>query len=94
MERADHARVPGPRLPERHSVRDQVLGALRGAIVSGALVPGSVHSGPALAARYGVSATPVREAMQLLAREGAVEVLPNRGFRISERSARDLAELA
>jgi DNA-binding GntR family transcriptional regulator len=53
-----------------------------------------LHSAPALATRYGVSATPVREAMQLLAREGAVEVLPNRGFRICERSARDLAELA
>lgn len=82
------------RLPERLSVRDQVLDALREAIVTGELTPGSVHSGPALAARYGVSATPVREAMQALAREGAVDVLPNRGFRITERSARDLAELA
>lgn len=85
----------GPlRLPERLSVRDQVLAALRGAIAGGELAPGSVHSAPALAARHGVSATPVREAMQVLAREGAVEVLPNRGFRIAERSARDLAELA
>ncbi|WNI18538.1 GntR family transcriptional regulator [Streptomyces sp. ITFR-21] len=86
---------PSPRRPpERLSVRDQVLGALRQEIVGGALTPGSVHSAPALAARFGVSATPVREAMQLLAREGAVEVLPNRGFRIAERSARDLEELA
>lgn len=82
------------RMPERLSVRGQVLGALRAAIVSGELRPGSVHSAPALAVRYEVSATPVREAMQLLAREGAVEVLPNRGFRIAERSARELAELA
>ncbi|HEY5835203.1 GntR family transcriptional regulator [Streptomyces sp.] len=87
-------RAAQTRVPERLSVRDQVLGALRGAIVSGELSPGSVHSAPALAGRYGVSATPVREAMQSLAREGAVEVLPNRGFRIAERSARDLAELA
>lgn len=81
------------RMPERLSVREQVLTALRGALVSGELRPGSVHSAPALAARYGVSATPVREAMALLAQEGAVEVLPNRGFRMVERSARDLAEL-
>lgn len=102
MERAaipDHADstsadIPRRRLPERHSVRAQVLGALRAALVSGELPPGSVHSAPALGARYGVSATPVREAMQVLAREGAVEVLPNRGFRITERTARDLAELA
>jgi DNA-binding GntR family transcriptional regulator len=87
--------LPAPRrMPERYSVRDQVLAELRGAIAGGELRPGSVHSAPVLAARYGVSATPVREAMQLLAREGAVEVLPNRGFRIAERGPRDLAELA
>jgi DNA-binding GntR family transcriptional regulator len=94
VERAASA-LPAPRrMPERLSVRDQVLGELRDALVSGELPPGTVHSAPALAGRYGVSATPIREAMQLLAREGAVEVLPNRGFRITERSARDLAELA
>lgn len=82
------------RLPERYSVRDQVLNALRSALVSGELRPGAVYSAPSLAERYGVSATPVREAMQLLAREGAVEAMPNRGFRVAERSARDLAELA
>ncbi|WP_443034075.1 GntR family transcriptional regulator [Streptomyces sp. CA2R106] len=86
--------VPPARGPERLSVRDQVLDGLRAAIVSGHLAPGSVHSAPALAERYGVSATPVREAMQALSREGAVEVLPNRGFRVAEYTARDLAELA
>ncbi|MGW3243736.1 GntR family transcriptional regulator [Streptomyces sp. NPDC001070] len=87
--------IPRPRrLPERHTVRDQVLSALRGALVTGELRPGAVYSAPALAERFGVSATPVREAMQLLAREGAVEALPNKGFRVAERSSRDLAELA
>jgi DNA-binding GntR family transcriptional regulator len=81
-------------MPERLSVREQVLEELRGALLAGDLRPGSVHSAPALAARYGVSATPVREAMQLLAREGAVEVLPNRGFLISERTDLDVAQLA
>jgi DNA-binding GntR family transcriptional regulator len=82
------------RLPERLSVRDQVLSALRDALITGELEPGAVYSAPALAERFGVSATPVREAMQLLASEGAVEVMPNRGFRVAERSSRDLAELA
>ncbi|WP_051950819.1 GntR family transcriptional regulator [Actinacidiphila yeochonensis] len=85
---------PPARLPERLSVRDQVVDALRSALVRGELAPGNVYSAPELAGRYGVSATPVREAMQLLAREGAVEVLPNRGFRVAEYTARDVAELA
>ncbi|NUS10265.1 MAG: GntR family transcriptional regulator [Streptomyces sp.] len=87
--------LPAPRrMPERLSVRGQVLDELRAALFAGELPPGSVHSAPALAARYGVSATPVREAMQLLAQEGAVEVLPNRGFRVTRRTEGDLAEIA
>lgn len=82
------------RTVRRHSVRGQILDALRTALVSGELVPGEVYSGPALGERFGVSATPVREAMQQLVLEGAVEVVPNRGFRVAERTARDLAELA
>ncbi|QXE38953.1 GntR family transcriptional regulator [Streptomyces sp. GMY02] len=77
----------------RHSVRGQILGALRSALVRGELAPGEVYSAPALGDRFGVSATPVREAMQQLALEGAVEVVPNRGFRVTERSTQELAEL-
>ncbi|MFG2193464.1 FCD domain-containing protein [Streptomyces sp. NPDC048639] len=82
------------RLPQRHSVRGQILDALRNALVCGELTAGEVYSAPALAERFGVSATPVREAMQQLACEGAVEVVPNRGFRVARRTTRDLAELA
>ncbi|MFJ6985490.1 MULTISPECIES: GntR family transcriptional regulator [unclassified Streptomyces] len=78
----------------RTSVRGQILDALRTALVSGDLVPGEVYSAPVLGERFGVSATPVREAMQQLAQEGAVEVVPNRGFRIVVRGSRELAELA
>ncbi|MEU2513916.1 GntR family transcriptional regulator [Streptomyces syringium] len=85
---------PARRMPQRYSVRGQVLDALRKALVSGELIPGEVYSGPALGERFGVSATPVREAMQQLVLEGAVEVVPNRGFRVASRTARDLAELA
>ncbi|WP_443334761.1 GntR family transcriptional regulator [Streptomyces sp. CCNWLW230] len=92
-----HSEPPPPRpraLVQRSSVRGQVLDALRTALVSGELRPGEVYSAPALGERFGVSATPVREAMQQLALEGAVEVVPNRGFRVVERGDRELAELA
>ncbi|KOV36010.1 GntR family transcriptional regulator [Streptomyces sp. XY152] len=89
---------PAPSRPrpvvQRSSVRGQVLDALRTALVTGDLRPGEVYSAPVLAERFGVSATPVREAMQQLALEDAVEVVPNRGFRVVERGARELAELA
>ena len=92
--------VPGPAAPrprtlvQRSSVRGQVLDALRAALATGELRPGEVYSAPVLGERFGVSATPVREAMQQLALEGAVEVVPNRGFRVVERGDRELAELA
>ncbi|MFD5862206.1 GntR family transcriptional regulator [Streptomyces chartreusis] len=92
-----HSETPIPRprtLVQRASVRGQILDALRTALVTGELTPGAVYSAPALGERFGVSATPVREAMQQLALEGAVEVVPNRGFRVVERGARELAELA
>ncbi|WUB43433.1 GntR family transcriptional regulator [Streptomyces griseorubiginosus] len=90
-----HGEVPIPRpVVQRASVRGQILDALRKALVAGELRPGDVYSAPALGERFGVSATPVREAMQQLALEGAVEVVPNRGFRVVERGARELAELA
>ncbi|WP_435844333.1 GntR family transcriptional regulator [Streptomyces griseoflavus] len=87
---------PRPRgaVVRRSSVRGQVLDALRTALATGELRPGEVYSAPVLGERFGVSATPVREAMQQLALEGAVEVVPNKGFRVVERGARELAELA
>ncbi|MDH2410013.1 GntR family transcriptional regulator [Streptomyces chitinivorans] len=74
-------------------LRDQVAGALRTALIAGELRPGATYSAPALAAEYGVSATPVREAMLDLAREGLVEPVRNKGFRVTELSERDLEEL-
>ncbi|WP_432077148.1 GntR family transcriptional regulator [Streptomyces wuyuanensis] len=90
-----HSEPPAPgTVVRRHSVRGQILDALRAALVSGELRPGEVYSAPALGERFGVSATPVREAMQQLGLEGAVETVPNRGFRVVVRTARELAELA
>ncbi|MHB9858162.1 GntR family transcriptional regulator [Streptomyces sp. YIM S03343] len=92
-----HSEPPAPAsrpVVQRSSVRGQILDALRTALAAGKLTPGEVYSAPVLGERFGVSATPVREAMQQLALEGAVEVVPNRGFRVVRRGARELAELA
>ena len=91
--RLAHALTSGGQV-RRISVRGQIVDALYAALAEGELVPGEVYSAPALGERFGVSATPVREAMQQLACDGAVEVVPNRGFRVVRRDSRELAELA
>ncbi len=76
----------------RQSLREQVADALRSALVAGQLVPGVIYSAPTLAEQFGVSATPVREAMLDLAKEGLVEAVRNKGFRVTELTERDLDE--
>lgn len=69
-------------LDRPESLRERVGRELRTALVTGQLEPGSVYSVPLLASRFGVSATPAREAMLDLVREGLVAPVRNRGFRI------------
>lgn len=78
---------------QRTNLREEALGVLRGAILGGDLLPGSIHSAVSVAERLGVSPTPVREAMLELASSGLVEVVPNRGFRITVVDDRDLDEI-
>lgn len=75
------------------SLRETVSRALRAAIISGEMEPGAVYSAPSLGARFGVSPTPVREAMLDLVKEGLVTSLPNKGFRVTEVSNEDLDEI-
>ncbi|QMU80175.1 GntR family transcriptional regulator [Streptacidiphilus sp. PB12-B1b] len=72
------------------SLRDQVTRALRAATITGRLRPGVVYSAPVLAEELGVSATPVREAMLDLVREGLVETVRNKGFRVVGITDQDL----
>ncbi|MBT2556134.1 GntR family transcriptional regulator [Arthrobacter sp. ISL-5] len=85
--------LPIAPLGRQHSLRESVTESLRAAIIAGTLTEGTLYSAPALAAAFGVSATPVREAMMDLAREGLVETLKNKGFRITTMSDRELDEL-
>lgn len=75
---------------EVHRLRDQVVGHIRAGIVYGEIAPGTVHSAPALAARLGVSITPVREALLELTGRGMVSQVRNRGFQVVEHTPQDL----
>jgi DNA-binding GntR family transcriptional regulator len=80
-------------LTDRQSLREQVANVLRAAIVAGQMRPGVLYSVPTLAERFGVSATPVREAMLDLANEGLVDSVRNKGFRVTELSDEDLDDI-
>ena len=77
----------------RRNLREEISQTLRAAVISGELRPGVVYSAPSLAAQFGVSATPVREAMLDLAKEGLIDVARNKGFRVTELSDKDLDDL-
>jgi len=75
------------------SLRERVRETLAAEIVSGELAPSSMVTVPALAAEFGVSATPVREAMLDLEQRGFVQSVANKGFRVTEVSQKDLQEI-
>jgi len=79
---------------QRVSLRDQVLAAIRRALITGQIIPGVVYSAASLAAEFGVSNSPVREAMLSLVDDGLMEVVPNRGYRPVSFSRSDLVEIA
>jgi DNA-binding GntR family transcriptional regulator len=81
-----------PSFEPPRSVRERIADALRAAVITGELRPGELYSAPVLAERFGVSATPVREAMLDLVREGMVEPVRNKGFRVTELSDAQLDE--
>jgi DNA-binding GntR family transcriptional regulator len=75
------------------TVNEQVLEALRAAVITGELPPGTLHSVHTLAGQLGVSRTPVREALIKLAQLGMVRFERNRGVRILQTSLHDLEEV-
>lgn len=78
----------------RQSLRERVAESLRAALVSGRMVPGPTYSIPTLAEQFGVSATPVREAMLDLVNEGIVAPVPNKGFRVVELTDEELDQIS
>jgi DNA-binding GntR family transcriptional regulator len=83
----------GSILVPAESLREQVERMIAARIVSGETPPGDVLTVPTLAGDFGVSATPVREAMLNLARRGFLRPIRNRGFQVTEVSADELQQL-
>jgi DNA-binding GntR family transcriptional regulator len=75
------------------SLHEEVLMQLRKALLEGDLPPGARVPERELCDRFGISRTPLREALKVLAAEGLVELLPNRGSRIKSLTEKDILEL-
>ena len=79
-------------VPTLTTKADEVARTLEDEIVSGAVAPGQVLRQEGVCARFGVSRTPVREALQRLEALGLVTALPNRGARVRSISSAELRE--
>jgi DNA-binding GntR family transcriptional regulator len=77
----------------RQSLVDIAYEALREAITSGELLPGTRLREAALARHFSISTTPVREALRRLDREGLVRLSPNRGAIVAEFDLREILDL-
>ena len=86
------ASVPGPTPIERRPLHEAAVDRVRDLIVQGGLNPGERLNERLLCEKLGISRTPLREAIKLLATEGLVELLPNRGAVVASIDTARLAE--
>lgn len=86
---------PGDLLSVRESasLHGEVLTRLRDYIAAGNIADGARIPERQLCEMFGVSRTPLREALKVLASEGFVDLLPNRGARVRQLSEADIREL-
>ena len=77
----------------RNYLHDEVAQRLRALIQSGMLKPDERLNESALAARFGISRTPLREAIKVLSSEGLLDLLPNRGARVARISRQEIEEM-
>ncbi len=85
--------APPPRRAQRPTRAGALADSLAQSIAAGQLPPGTPLEEERLAAAHGVSRTPVREALRLLASTGLVEQRPRRGTVVSRPDPRRLAEM-
>lgn len=90
--RVDSPSAEAPGL-ELRPLREQVYDHLRREMASGGLKPGTNIDQDELAARLGVSRTPLREALLQLQAEGFVTILPRRGVRLEPLTLEDVRRM-
>ncbi|MDN5843749.1 MAG: GntR family transcriptional regulator [Alcaligenaceae bacterium] len=77
----------------RLRLHDTVVEYLRNFIVEGVLSPGTKLNERELCETLGISRTPLREAIKVLAAEGLVDIIPNRGATVTQLSELEVREM-
>ncbi|MEU3748172.1 MULTISPECIES: GntR family transcriptional regulator [Streptomyces] len=81
--------MPASGAVTRNTLRQQIADALRDEVLAGRLQPGQEFTVKQIAEQYGVSATPVREALVDLCAQGLLDSDQHRGFRVHQYSVDD-----
>lgn len=89
------ARGPArPLVPVRRvTLHEEIVGTLRDMILEGTLAPGSWIAEIKLCSELGISRTPLREALKVLASENLVRLVQNRGTVVTEVEVEEVVEL-
>ncbi|MEV7089345.1 GntR family transcriptional regulator [Streptomyces sp. NPDC093085] len=81
--------MPASGAVTRNTLRQQIADALRDEVLAGRLLPGQEFTVKQIAEQYGVSATPVREALVDLSAQDLLDSDQHRGFRVHQFSVAD-----
>ena len=79
------------RIDNHRTLRERILSTIRAAIVNGEIRPGTRIMEPKLAERFGISRTPIREAIRQLESEGLISVIPRKGAIVASISTQDIS---
>src|ERR1700756_3865161 len=74
-------------------LHEEVVGRVRAMLLDGDIPPGARIPERELCEKLEISRTPLREALKVLAAEGLVQLLPNRGARAARFTDRDMRDL-
>ncbi|MCZ0980194.1 GntR family transcriptional regulator [Streptomyces diastatochromogenes] len=85
--------MPASGAVTRNTLRQQIADALRDEVLAGRLQPGQEFTVKQIAEQYGVSATPVREALVDLCAQGLLDSDQHRGFRVHQYSIADYRDM-
>ncbi|SFD97453.1 transcriptional regulator, GntR family [Sulfitobacter brevis] len=82
-----------PHAITRKSLHQELVDRLQPLIISGELIPGTKVPEKMLCTRFGVSRTPLREALKVLASDGLVRLEPNRGAWVTSVTVGEVEEV-